>query len=143
MIDRKLTPRPSAYDKKVSLVSQGGGALGSYRAGVYEALALSDYMPDWVAGILIGAINVAILAGNASENRVAQLGDFWHEITTPSAWWPAAGVHSIPGSDPNGNQQHVPRIPQIWGVGVRNPDTLPPVRGRVRGVSLGALADAT
>jgi hypothetical protein len=42
--------RPASYDKKVSLVLQGGGALGSYQAGVYEALASSEYLPDWVAG---------------------------------------------------------------------------------------------
>ena len=51
---------PASYDKKVGLVLQGGGALGSYQAGVYEALAASDYMPDWVAGISIGAVNAAI-----------------------------------------------------------------------------------
>jgi predicted acylesterase/phospholipase RssA len=47
---------PASYDRKVGLVLQGGGALGSYQAGVYEALAAStEYMPDWVAGISIGA----------------------------------------------------------------------------------------
>ena len=59
--------RPPSYDKKVSLVLQGGGALGSYQAGVYEALAPSEYLPDWVAGISIGAINAAIIAGNPLE----------------------------------------------------------------------------
>ena len=54
--------RPESYDKKVGLVMQGGGALGSYQAGVYEALAASEYMLDWVAGISIGAINAAIIA---------------------------------------------------------------------------------
>src|SRR5712671_5571442 len=55
--------RPESYTKKVALVLQGGGALGSYQAGVYEALASSDYKPDWVAGISIGAINAALIAG--------------------------------------------------------------------------------
>ncbi|MBA3516917.1 MAG: DUF3734 domain-containing protein [Rhizobiales bacterium] len=68
---------------------QGGGALGSYQAGVYEALASSAYLPDWVAGISIGAINAAIIAGNAPENRVARLRSFWEEITAPTAWWPS------------------------------------------------------
>jgi predicted acylesterase/phospholipase RssA len=63
--------RPPSYDKKVGLVLQGGGALGSYQAGVYEALAPSEYLPDWVAGISIGAINAAIIAGNPLENRLA------------------------------------------------------------------------
>src|SRR5271170_8098558 len=57
MIDRNPPTRPASYDKKVGLVLQGGGALGSYQAGVYEALASSEYLPDWVAGISIGAIN--------------------------------------------------------------------------------------
>src|SRR6266550_4550868 len=77
--------RPASYDKKVGLVLQGGGALGSYQAGVYEALASSEYLPDWVAGISIGAINAA----NAPEKRVAHLRKFWEEITAPTAWWPA------------------------------------------------------
>ena len=66
-------PRPPSYDKKIALVLQGGGALGSYQAGVYEALSNSDYLPDWVAGISIGAVNAAIIAGNAPEHRVARL----------------------------------------------------------------------
>ena len=71
MTERKPPPRPPAYDKKVGLVLQGGGALGSYQAGVYEALAASEYLPDWVAGISIGSVNAAIIAGNAPEHRIA------------------------------------------------------------------------
>ena len=89
MTNRKPPARPASYDKKVALVLQGGGALGSYQAGVYEALASSEYLPDWVAGISIGAINAAIIAGNAPENRVARLRSFWEEITAPTAWWPS------------------------------------------------------
>lgn len=81
--------RPESYDKSVGLVLQGGGALGSYQAGVYEALASSEYLPDWVAGISIGAINAAIIAGNAPERRVEQLRRFWEEITVPTTWWPS------------------------------------------------------
>ena len=68
---------------------QGGGALGSYQAGVYEALASSEFLPDWVAGISIGAINAAIIAGNAPQRRVERLRSFWEEITAPSAGWPS------------------------------------------------------
>ena len=85
----KPAPRPASYDKRVALVLQGGGALGSYQAGVYEALAESAYLPDWVAGISIGAINAAIIAGNAPAERVARLKSFWDEITEPTAGWPA------------------------------------------------------
>src|SRR5580704_9404329 len=56
MTNRRPPARPPSYDKKVALVLQGGGALGSYQAGAYEALASSEYLPDWVAGISIGAI---------------------------------------------------------------------------------------
>ena len=83
-------PRPASYDKKAGLVLQGGGALGSYQAGVYEALACSEYLPDWVAGISIGAINAAIISGNAPEHRVQRLRTFWEEITAPTRLWPSA-----------------------------------------------------
>src|SRR6516225_644716 len=84
-----LPARPPSYDKKIALVLQGGGALGSYQAGVYEVISSSDYVPDWVAGISIGAINAAIIAGNAPSDRVTRLKTFWEEITSPTAWWPA------------------------------------------------------
>ena len=84
----KAPARPASYDKKVGLVLQGGGALGSYQAGVYEALSTSEYLPDWVAGISIGAINAAIIAGNPPEKRVERLRAFWEGITAPSAFWP-------------------------------------------------------
>lgn len=84
----EATGQRSTYDKKVALVLQGGGALGSYQAGVYEALSTSKYLPDWVAGISIGAINAAIIAGNAREKRVERLRAFWEEITAPSSFWP-------------------------------------------------------
>ena len=90
MPHQKPPARPAAYDKTVALVLQGGGALGSYQAGVYEALSASEYLPDWVAGISIGAINAAIIAGNAPERRVDRLLEFWEMVTHPTALWPAA-----------------------------------------------------
>ena len=60
---------------------QGGGALGAYQAGVYEALAEADLHPDWIAGISIGAINGALIAGNAPEARVDKLRAFWERVT--------------------------------------------------------------
>src|SRR4051794_23357294 len=65
----------------VALLLQGGGALGAYQGGVYEALAEADLHPDWVAGISIGAINAAIIAGNPPAERVAKLRAFWEGIT--------------------------------------------------------------
>src|ERR1700733_11703831 len=91
MRDQKPPERAKSYDKRIALVLQGGGALGSYQAGVYEALAASAYQPDWVAGISIGAINGAIIAGNPPEQRVARLRQFWESITT--RWpFPVGGV---------------------------------------------------
>jgi NTE family protein len=71
-------------------VLQGGGALGSYQAGVYEALHRSGAEPDWLAGISIGAVNAAILSGNPVERRLERLQEFWNLVT--SAW--PVGTHS-------------------------------------------------
>jgi NTE family protein len=79
--------RKGNYDKQIALVLQGGGALGSYQAGVYEALTENRYEPDWVAGISIGAINSAIIAGNSPEARVAKLREFWEQVSSPSRSW--------------------------------------------------------
>jgi NTE family protein len=79
----------------IALLLQGGGALGSYQAGVYEALAEADLHPDWVAGISIGAINSALIAGNAREHRVEKLRAFWQEITAnPLLDW-ALGIDAL------------------------------------------------
>jgi NTE family protein len=88
MTELSPPPRLESYDKAVALVLQGGGALGSYQAGVYEALSTSEYLPDWVAGISIGAINAAIIAGNAPAARVAKLKSFWEGVTASAAPWP-------------------------------------------------------
>ena len=76
---RRVPARPP-FDR-IALLLQGGGALGSYQAGVYAALAQAELQPDWVAGISIGAINGALIAGNAPERRVEQLRTFWEHIT--------------------------------------------------------------
>src|ERR1700745_1619714 len=98
MAEQQVPRRPTSYDKKVALVLQGGGALGSYQAGVYEALSTSEYLPDWVAGISIGSINGAIIAGNAPEKRVERLRAFWEGITAPSLLWPVLSS-TITGDD--------------------------------------------
>ena len=76
-------PRARPEFERIALLLQGGGALGAYQAGVYQALAESDLHPDWVAGISIGAINAALIAGNPPERRVGQLRAFWETVTTP------------------------------------------------------------
>jgi NTE family protein len=77
------------------LVLQGGGALGSYQAGAYQALCHHDFEPDWVAGISIGAINAAIIAGNPREKRVERLKEFWDMVSAPVPWNPV--THSDRG----------------------------------------------
>ena len=72
----------SGFEQTVLLL-QGGGALGSYQAGVYQALADADLHPDWVAGISIGAVNAALIAGNPPETRVERLREFWEAVSTP------------------------------------------------------------
>lgn len=67
----------------VALVLQGGGALGGYQCGVYEGLHDAGIRPNWFAGISIGAINAAILAGNAPEDRLDKLRGFWELIAEP------------------------------------------------------------
>jgi NTE family protein len=68
----------------VALLLQGGGALGAYQAGVYQAMAEADLHPNWVAGISIGAINAGIIAGNHPGERVKKLREFWELITDSS-----------------------------------------------------------
>ena len=100
-------PPSSASDLKalgrVVLVFQGGGALGSYQAGVYQALHEAGIEPDWVIGTSIGAINAALIAGNAPEDRIARLREFWLRVSH-SGWTqllnaiPGYGAHALYGS---------------------------------------------
>ena len=87
----QLRQRPIAHENRVpfecvALLLQGGGALGAYQGGVYEALAESNIHPDWIAGISIGAINGAIIAGNPPHSRVDRLREFWTQVTSSAAW---------------------------------------------------------
>jgi len=105
----KARPAPPG---QVVLVLQGGGALGAYQAGVYQALHESGIAPDWVIGTSIGAINGALIAGNAPARRMERLHAFWDRMERSSAvhqafrLWPAAGgllatvetvMYGIPG----------------------------------------------
>jgi len=71
---------------QVVLVLQGGGALGAYQGGVYEALHEAKVEPDWVIGTSIGAINASIIAGNVVERRLAHLKDFWRRVERDALW---------------------------------------------------------
>jgi len=130
--------RPCATPfKSIALLLQGGGALGAYQAGVYERLHEAGIEPTWLAGISIGAINCAIIAGNAPELRVARLRDFWESVShagdfgVGALWngvalpdavrtfvnqWQAGAVmaQGVPGF-------FAPRTPLDWLPGMRSP----------------------
>jgi NTE family protein len=91
-VRRHLRPKPArprshqvqrgpAFEQAVLLL-QGGGALGSYQAGVYQALAEANLHPDWIAGVSIGAVNAALIVGNPPEQRVQRLRQFWETVST-------------------------------------------------------------
>jgi NTE family protein len=87
----QVQPRVTTAERRlpfecVALVLQGGGALGAYQAGVYEALAEAGIHPDWVAGVSVGAINGAIIAGNPPTSRIDRLREFWMHVTAGGLW---------------------------------------------------------
>src|SRR6202040_3666441 len=81
-------PATTPAKAKPVLVLQGGGALGSYQAGAYQALCHHDFEPEWIAESSIGAINAAIIAGNPREKRIARLKEFWELVSSPVPWNP-------------------------------------------------------
>ena len=83
--------------ERIALILQGGGALGAYQAGVYQALAEASLHPDWVAGVSIGAANAALIAGNPPEKRVQQLRAFWETVSSPPFGFPTASGASVEG----------------------------------------------
>ena len=95
---------------QVVLVLQGGGALGAYQAGVYQALHEAGIEPDWVIGTSIGAINGALIAGNTAEERLDRLREFWKRVEQNSPYATAAilayGIRPF----------FVPRLPAFGGV---------------------------
>jgi NTE family protein len=101
MLDRTQQPAataqrqpagPAAAKRQVVLVFQGGGALGAYQAGVYQALHQAGVEPDWIIGTSIGAINASLIVGNAPEHRLDRLEEFWrrmrHKEFLGLAAWP-------------------------------------------------------
>jgi NTE family protein len=77
---------PNTLLGQIVLVLQGGGALGSYQAGVYQALHEAGIEPNWIVGTSIGAINASLIAGNAPQDRLARLNEFWDRVRRPPTW---------------------------------------------------------
>lgn len=117
----------------IALVLQGGGALGAYQAGVYAELHKTEYQPDWIAGVSIGAINAALIAGNPPEQRLQALGDFWDQVSShlqqgAQGSWPQQWLGELwPGPRSGFNQLsalwsamlgvpgfYEPRLPPPW-----------------------------
>jgi NTE family protein len=82
IIETHLSAQPPPFER-IALLLQGGGALGAYQGGVYQALAEAELHPGWVAGISIGAINAALIAGNPPQHRVEKLRAFWETVSKP------------------------------------------------------------
>src|SRR5215470_2909953 len=78
--------QPSPDERQTVLVFQGGGALGAYQAGVYQALHEARIEPDWIIGTSIGAINASLIAGNEPENRLERLQEIWHRMKRKEFW---------------------------------------------------------
>ena len=88
--------RPVPPYERVALVLPGGGALGAYQVGVYQAMDELGVRPDWVAGVSIGALNGAVIAGNPPEQRVRRLQEFWRSISQQSYWpWPVRSIRLV------------------------------------------------
>lgn len=72
--------------QSVALVLQGGGALGAYQAGVFQALAEAGIQANWLSGVSIGAINASIIAGNKPGNQIDRLREFWETVSSRKVW---------------------------------------------------------
>ena len=114
-------PAPPVFDKsdlgQIVLVLQGGGALGAYQAGVYQALDEAGIEPDWVIGTSIGAINAGIIAGNKRENRLPRLQEFWSrmrhgaltEMAAAVPWWGSQAASAMTASTKARRQPFQPK----------------------------------
>ena len=115
---KKAAKKTAPAAEETLLVLQGGGALGAYQAGVYEALAAYRHAPEWVAGISIGAINAALIAGNPPQRRVERLREFWEGVTsfpfTNSL--PSPHGHGAPGGPRDVVNETNATIAMLFGV---------------------------
>lgn len=125
------TPRRPEFEQ-TALLLQGGGALGSYQGGVYQALAEANLHPDWVAGISIGAINSALIAGNPPERRVERLRQFWETVTRSPLGLPyLAGLEIKDETAHQFLNQLRAMDALLWGAtNFFKPRHLPPIFGR-------------
>lgn len=107
-------PALAQDDEEAILVLQGGGALGAYQAGVFESLSKVYCEPTWVAGISIGAINAALIAGNPPAHRVARLREFW-EVVSSALPAPLIGAGTTTTAREALNESHASQV-LLFGV---------------------------
>jgi NTE family protein len=122
---QKSSPAATAFgqhDRRV-LVLQGGGALGAYQAGVFEGLAAEDFAPNWVAGVSIGAINAALIAGNPPDLCVARLREFWNRVSARAPFILPAGMDF---ARPLMNRMSAASVATFGVPGFFKPRTVPP-----------------
>ena len=113
----------------IALVLQGGGALGAYQGGVYQGLAEAGLAPDWVAGISIGAINAALIAGNAPGDRVGKLRTFWKTVSADplEAWFVAPVQFGGDLARKWANQWHATAATILGAPGLFAPRSIAPI----------------
>ena len=99
---RSRTSDQASLPGQVVLVLQGGGALGSYQAGVYQALQEARIEPDWIVGTSIGAINASLIAGNAPQDRLPRLHEFWSRCSMLASGTCAAYCRDSARNGPTG-----------------------------------------
>src|SRR5262249_19242155 len=127
---KRATNTQKENDRQIVLVLQGGGALGAYQAGVYQALHERGIEPDWIVGTSIGAINASLIAGNPHERRLERLKEFW----TRMAYRPALGVPAWGG---------LPDLISYWRTILRGiPDFFEPNAGAFLGTHVPLGPDA-
>jgi NTE family protein len=127
----KVKAQPNSNPRRIALVLQGGGALGAYQAGVYQAMHEHELTPDWIVGTSIGAINAAIIAGNPRDIRLERLKAFWNTVSSQdlvdmakvpdttrqfSTWLSTVRTmwKGVPGF-------FTPRVPNLFAVGMPVP----------------------
>jgi NTE family protein len=136
----KSKPECLRNGEKAVLVLQGGGALGAYQAGVLEELHETGIEPNWVAGISIGAINAAIIAGNPPERRVERLNAFWELVTSKLRGrlpYDGASIHEV-------FNEASAFMASAWGVpGFFRPRPLPPFMAADRSINALSFYDSS
>lgn len=144
----KTARQPLPFER-VALVLQGGGALGAYQAGVYQALHEAGIEVGWLCGTSIGAVNGALIAGNLPDKRIERLRDFWEAVTAPPPAFPALPwLTAFPWTGDERSRALINRmsafIAMVYGVPkFFSPRAAPPLSSQAESPSAVSFYDAT